>query len=101
MLIALTDYARTHNRSSDTLRRMTASGTLKTAQKIGRNWVVDSDEEYPVKKRPTNKPITVVSLFSGCGGMDLGFIGGFDFFGKHFSKTGFDIIWANEISPAA
>ena len=25
------------------------------------------------------KPITVVSLFSGCGGMDLGFIGGFDF----------------------
>lgn len=33
--------------------------------------------------------------------MDLGLIGGFDFLGKHYSKTGFEIIWANEISPAA
>ena len=33
--------------------------------------------------------------------MDLGFIGGFDFLGKHFNKTGFEIIWANEISSAA
>lgn len=48
-----------------------------------------------------SKPITVVSLFSGCGGMDLGLIGGFDFLGKHYAKTGFDIIWANEINPAA
>ena len=44
---------------------------------------------------------TVVSLFSGCGGMDLGFIGGFDFLGKHFQKNGFQIVWANEINPAA
>lgn len=101
MLIALGDYARKHNRSNDTLRRMAENGTLKTAQKIGRNWVVDSDEAYPVKKRSTTKPMTVASLFSGCGGMDLGFMGGFDFLGKHFSKTGFDIIWANEISAAA
>lgn len=34
---------------------------------------------YPVRKRTKSKPITIVSLFSGCGGMDLGFIGGFDF----------------------
>ena len=44
---------------------------------------------------------SVVSLFSGCGGMDLGFIGGFDFLGKHFQRTGLNIIWANEINPAA
>jgi len=43
----------------------------------------------------------VVSLFSGCGGMDLGFVGGFDFLGTHYKKTGFNITWANEISPAA
>ena len=49
----------------------------------------------------TTKPISVVSLFSGCGGMDLGFMGDFDFLGKHFEKTGFDIIWANEINHAA
>ncbi|MDR2578070.1 MAG: DNA cytosine methyltransferase [Chitinispirillales bacterium] len=44
---------------------------------------------------------TIVSLFSGCGGMDLGFLGGFDFLGKHYGKTSFNIIWANEINPSA
>ena len=101
MLIALCDYARQHNRSSDTVRRLAESGMLTTAQKIGRNWVVDSNEAYPSKKKVAKRPITVVSLFSGCGGMDLGLIGGFDFLGKHYSKTGFKIIWANEINPAA
>ena len=47
------------------------------------------------------KPITVVSLFSGCGGMDLGFLGGFEFLGKKYKKTQFQIIWANEINTAA
>ncbi len=101
MLIALTEYARLHNRSGDTLRRLAENGSLKTARKIGRNWTVDSEEEYPSKKRQVVKPITVVSLFSGCGGMDLGLIGGFNFLGKHYEKTGIEIIWANEISPAA
>ena len=101
MIIALAEYARLHNRSGDTLRRLAENGSLKTAQKIGRNWTVDSEEEYPSKRKAKSKPITVVSLFSGCGGMDLGLIGGFDFLGKHYAKTGFDIIWANEINPAA
>jgi DNA (cytosine-5)-methyltransferase 1 len=48
-----------------------------------------------------NIPITIVSLFSGCGGMDLGFLGGFEFLGKKFKKTQFEIIWANEINTAA
>ncbi|MDR1230247.1 MAG: DNA cytosine methyltransferase [Spirochaetaceae bacterium] len=47
------------------------------------------------------KPITVVSLFSGCGGMDLGFVGGFEFLGKQYKETNFSIIWANEINAAA
>ena len=101
MLIALSEYARMHDRSSDTLRRLAENGQLKTAQKIGRNWVVDSEEDYPVKKRTKSKPITIVSLFSGCGGMDLGFIGGFDFLGKTYRRTGMEIIWANELNPAA
>lgn len=101
MLISLSEYAKIHSKSADTLRRMAERGSLKTAQKIGRNWVVDSEESYPVKKRETTKPITVVSLFSGCGGMDLGFVGDFEFLGKRYSKTGFNIIWANEINPAA
>lgn len=34
------------------------------------------------------KKIKVVSLFSGCGGLDLG-----------FKEEGFDIVWANDFSP--
>ena len=103
MLIALSEYAKIHDRSGDTLRRLAETGVLKTAQKIGRNWVVDSEEKYPIKKRSKKKTsrITVASLFSGCGGMDLGLIGGFDFLGKHYKETGFEIVWANEINPAA
>lgn len=43
----------------------------------------------------------VISLFSGCGGMDLGFLGGFKFLGTEYSKNDFDIIWANEIDEHA
>lgn len=101
MLVALTEYAKIHNKSSDTVRRLAKYGNLVTAQKIGRNWVVDSDEIYPVKKRNSVSPITVISLFSGCGGLDLGFVGGFQFLGQIYQRTGFKIIWANEINEAA
>lgn len=44
---------------------------------------------------------TVVSLFSGCGGMDLGFLGGFRFGRRVYKRLPFDIIWANELNAAA
>ncbi len=44
---------------------------------------------------------TVVSMFSGCGGMDLGFLGGFPFAGKYYDRLPFEIVWANDISAAA
>ena len=47
------------------------------------------------------KHYRIVSLFAGCGGLDLGFLGGFDFLGKRFKRTAFDIVWANEWNPAA
>lgn len=43
----------------------------------------------------------VVSLFSGCGGMDLGFSGGFRFAGHCYEELPFDVVWANDISEAA
>ena len=36
-------------------------------------------------------------MFSGCGGFDLGFHGGFKFLGKNYKKLGFETIWANDI----
>ncbi len=44
---------------------------------------------------------TVVSLFSGCGGLDLGFIGGFEYLGKKYPKRKFEIIWANDFDKAS
>lgn len=44
---------------------------------------------------------SVVSLFSGCGGLDLGFRGGFESLGRTYGNNPFDIIWANEINPSA
>ena len=41
MLIALSEYARMHDRSSDTLRRLAENGQLKTAQKLdGTGWSI-------------------------------------------------------------
>ena len=47
------------------------------------------------------RPFKVISLFSGCGGMDLGFVGGFSFLGRHYARTPFDIVWANDFNAAA
>jgi DNA (cytosine-5)-methyltransferase 1 len=47
------------------------------------------------------KRFTVLSLFSGCGGMDLGFKGGFTYLDREYSPNNFDIIWANEIDKHA
>lgn len=45
--------------------------------------------------------LCAVSLFAGCGGLDLGFLGGFDFLGKQYRRLPFDIVWANDIDQAA
>nr|WP_322814317.1 DNA cytosine methyltransferase [Chloroflexus sp.] len=49
----------------------------------------------------TEQTFSVVSLFSGCGGMDLGFKGGFEVFGRYYPRLPFEIVWANDINEAA
>jgi len=44
---------------------------------------------------------SIVSLFSGCGGLDLGFSGGFEFLGKKYSKRNFETIWANDFDESS
>ena len=44
---------------------------------------------------------SVLSLFSGCGGLDLGFVGGFEFFGKKYLRNAFNIKWANDIDESS
>ena len=44
---------------------------------------------------------SVISMFAGCGGMDLGFHGDFEVFGRRYPRLPFHIIWANELNKAA
>ncbi|MFG3613314.1 DNA cytosine methyltransferase [Rummeliibacillus stabekisii] len=43
----------------------------------------------------------VVSLFSGCGGSDLGVVGDFEYIGKKYAKLPFEIVYANDIDRKA
>lgn len=61
-------------------------------------------EALPLNSSPVktiNQKYTVVSLFSGCGGLDLGFKGGFSYLGKEYGRNPYDLVWANEINRAA
>ena len=48
-------------------------------------------------QKEAKKSFSVISLFSGCGGLDLGFVGGFEFLNKQYPKNNFKVVWANDI----
>ena len=48
-----------------------------------------------------NKIFKVVSLFSGCGGLDLGFNGGFTYKDRYYTKNKFEVEFANDINQGA
>ena len=43
----------------------------------------------------------IASLFSGCGWLDLGFIGGFYYLGRHFDRNNVSIVFANDFDSDA
>ncbi len=45
-------------------------------------------------KNSASKAVSAVSFFCGCGGLDLGFVGGFEYKGKKFDKNPFNILAA-------
>ena len=50
MLISLAQYAEKHGKDPDNIRKKAAAGQFKTARKIGRNWVIDSEEPWQDKR---------------------------------------------------
>lgn len=67
--------------------------------RIDNGYLDDIEIEKSVQRKTSN--FSVVSLFSGCGGMDLGFKGGFTSLGCRYAKQPFKIVWANELNEAA
>lgn len=45
--------------------------------------------------------LKVASLFCGCGGTDVGLLGGFDFLGREYAKNPMEIVYANDIEESA
>ena len=99
--------------SEKTVRRLIGSGLLRASKLSNRSWRIracDIDEyvsstsndvpateqqdiPLPIKSESDledNGSPKLISLFSGCGGMDLG-----------FEKAGFNIVWANDFDSDA
>ena len=45
-LISLAEYAERHGKAPVSVRQKAQRGGFQTAQKIGRNWVIDENEPY-------------------------------------------------------
>jgi DNA (cytosine-5)-methyltransferase 1 len=82
--------------------------TDKIYRKGGERMVRDKSPSASTKPATTRsvspkkgRKFTVISMFSGCGGMDLGFKGGFEIFGRRYRSHPFEIVWANDLNVAA
>lgn len=119
-LLTVAQTAKYLQLSEKTVRRMIGEGTLQASKLNNRTWRIrtcDIDsylsstsnsqlelevfsdvktDENPVMGSSRSKPESnkngpkQISLFSGCGGMDLG-----------FEKAGFNIVWANDFDSDA
>jgi len=46
-LILLSEYGERHKKSKAAVIKMANRGSFQTAKKIGRQWFIEDDEEYP------------------------------------------------------
>ena len=105
-----TDLIEVVGLSSSTIAKLSQNKTVTTdvLDRIGIALNCNIEQIMEIEK--TGESVTdavsdchnsVVSLFSGCGGLDLGFKGGFTFLGKEYEPHPFDIVWANDFNKAA
>lgn len=50
-MVPIREYAKSHGKAGGTVRQMAQRGGLRTARKIGRDWLVDADEPYPDRRK--------------------------------------------------
>lgn len=125
--ISVKDFSIKCKRSERRVQEWCREGRIEGAIKTSGVWMIPSSATCPMrlpggKKAPIKRTsLNVLSLFSGCGGMDLGFEGGFDVLAAsinhkinphwrirqeggrwaHLPKTRFHTVFANDIRPDA
>lgn len=108
LLLTIKEVMETLNVSRSTVYRMIKKGTLNPVRLTGKGGKIlirkkDIDDLITEKSESfhSGKKYRVISLFSGAGGMDLGFEGGFNFLGKYYQKNNFKIVYAVDIESHA
>ena len=121
------DFEKKWDISARRIQTFCSDGRIPGAIKKGGSWFIPEDAVKPKrisggKKKDENQtPLNVLSLFSGCGGMDLGFEGGFNVLADsvntkinphwnvrkendnwvYLPKNRFHTVFANDIRPEA
>lgn len=118
--ITVKEAASRWNLSERRIQMLCKEGRILGSKKQSGIWIIPSSASKPFDKLQIS-PLKVVSLFSGCGGMDLGFEGGFSVHKSSFNPrinedwnvktlhnnrvylppTRFETIFANDIRPDA
>ena len=65
--------------------------TYQILEKVSPNLDVTDDTSFPFDNSSGCETMTAISLFSGCGGMDLGILGNFSYLGKHYHKNPYQV----------
>lgn len=121
------DFEKKWDISARRIQTFCSDGRIPGAIKKGGSWLIPEDAVKPKrisggkKKDEDQTPLNVLSLFSGCGGMDLGFEGGFNVLADsvntkinphwnvrkendnwvYLPKNRFHTVFANDIRPEA
>ncbi len=126
-LITVEEIAEKWNLSPRRIQTYCSESRIAGAEKRSGVWMIPEDAIKPMrlsggkKTEAKKKPLSVLSLFSGCGGMDLGFEGGFHVLNDsinssinghwnirkdrspwaYLPKNRFHTVFANDIRPDA
>lgn len=118
------DVSKQWNISERRIQVLCSEGRVYGAKKFGNVWFIPVAAQKPLVEKSGTKPqkdLRLLSLFSGCGGMDLGFEGGFTTLRDSVNlkihpnwnikrksnnwiqlpKTRFSTVFANDIRPDA
>lgn len=97
----LKDWIIRHAQAEIAASRLTSSRNEPSYSTPLFNNQVEIRQSGPLPLEFRERTLNVISMFSGCGGMDLGFLGGFQFLNQYYERLPYEIVWANDVNLRA